>query len=269
MSHESHTNTPEKPQQSSIEIVYADHSEGNLRKVAEAVLASNGDIIAIEKIREGSFAMGTSEEKAGLAARMTDFISSESTITESAAAHFHTKEPFFTTLLNRLKGSDKTIALLDMGTDDPGYYLFRKARQLRLDVYDLNNSPHEENDLEWQGKLDDLVLDYQIAHAQQFEYREHIMLNQLTQLSQAHPGKKITAMMGASHTWVSHNIPGTIASSRIFVPSDKEAETYPPSVKMHFAHDVGMRALRFNLDKLGLSILDENGNLVSNPESQD
>lgn len=269
MSPESHTNTPEKLQQSSIEIVYADHSEANLRKVAEAVLASDGDIIAIEKIREGSFAMGTSEQKAELSARMTDFISSESTITQSASAYFHTKEPFFTTILNRLKGSDKTITLLDMGTDDPGYHLFRKTRQLRLDIYDLNNSPHDENDLEWQAKLDDLVLDYQIADAQQFEYREHIMLDQLIQLSQANPGKKITAMMGAAHTWVSHNIPDTIVSSRVFVPSDKEAETYPPSVKMHFAHSVGMRALRFNLDKLGLSILDENGNLVSNPESQE
>ena len=261
MSVESHTNTPEKPKESSIEIIYADHSEANLLKVADAVLSSGGDIIAIEKIREGSFGMGTLQEKAELSKRMTDFISPDSAITETAADYFHTDEPFFTTLLDKLKGSGKMVTLLDMGMDDPGYNLFRKTRQLRLSILEQYNMPHQESDNDWRSRLDDLMLDYQIAYAQQFEYRERIMRDQLVGLSQAHPGKKITAMLGAAHTWVSHNLPNSIASSRVFVPTDEEAHMYPPGMKMHFTHDVGIRALRFNLNSLGLSVLDDDGNL--------
>jgi hypothetical protein len=268
MDHESRINTFEKAQQSSIDIVYADHSEANLPRVAEAVLASNGDIIAIEKVREGSFAMGTSKEKADLSARMTDFISSKNSINESAADYFRTNEPFFTALLDGLKGSDKLITLIDMGTDDPGYYLFRKTRQLKLDILTLRNSLHHENDVKRQRQIDDLTLDYHIAFAQQLEYREQLMLNQLTQFSKNYPGKKITAMMGASHTWVSHHIPDTMSMSRIFVPAEEDAQTYPRSVKMRYDYDFDSRALRFSLDKLKLSILDENGNLKTNLNSQ-
>jgi hypothetical protein len=120
-----------QPAEVSIEFIYADHSPENLYSVAQAVLASDGDIIAIEKIREGSFGMGTAEEKVALSERMTSFLAADSQINESAAEYFQTDEPFFTALLDGLKGSGKRVVLLDMGTDDPGYSLYRKTQDAR------------------------------------------------------------------------------------------------------------------------------------------
>jgi hypothetical protein len=233
----------------SVEFIFADHSESNLGKVADAVLASDGDIIAIEKIREGSFGMGTSEEKVELAERMTRFIAAGSTTAQTASEYFHTDEPFFTKLLDSLKCSGKRIVLLDMGTDDEGYVHYQKG-QLARHAY--NES------VEASASNEDLFFDYEIATAQSDEYREKVMGDQITSLAEANPSLKITVMAGAMHTPLSHNISSAIKSNRKFVPTDEAIATYAPNEKMHFDRPWSdMRLIRFNLKKFGLSTLPE------------
>jgi hypothetical protein len=60
----------EQVRTSSVEFVFSDHSLENLLRVAEAVLATDPDVVAVEKIREGSFGMGTAEEKRQLSERI-------------------------------------------------------------------------------------------------------------------------------------------------------------------------------------------------------
>lgn len=254
--------TPENNRRSSIEIVYADHSPDNLPKVVEAVLLSGGDIIAIEKIRENSFGMGTDKEKNELSARMTEFIACDSNITESASSYFKTNEPFFTTLLDSLRGTGKQIVLLDIGTDDPGYVLYRRAAEAAAKAEIFNDGSLTDTEYNRQ-QLKDLLLDYQILAAQQYEYREHVMARQLAALAEVNQGKKITAMIGATHTWISHDISksGAIDITRVFVPTDKDATTYVPGEKMRYdAPYRDVRVLRFRLAELGLSVMDGDAN---------
>lgn len=269
MSPESHTTTIETPAKSSIEIIFVTHSEENLPRVAEAVLASDGDIIAIEKIREGTFGMGTSAQKAELSARMTDFLATDSEITASAAGYFQTDEPFFTAILDALRGTGKQIVLIDMGTDDPGYGLRQKSRAAAESIESLNDGTLEDTD-ENREMLDNMMVGYQIASAQEDEYRDHVMRSQLLQLAADNPGKKITAMIGATHTWVSHHMPDDVTTSRVFVPTVEEAARYAPPVKIIYDEYPynGTRLLRFNLKNIGLSMLDDNGNLKESPEEE-
>lgn len=255
--------TPENNRRSSIEIVYADHSPDNLPKVVEAVLLAGGDIIAIEKIRENSFGMGTDKEKNELSARMTEFIACDSNITESASSYFKTNEPFFTTLLDSLRGTGKRITLLDIGTDDPGYALYRETQKAAAEVAAFNEKRLADSE-DSRNQLEDLMLSYAIFAAQQDEYRERVMANQLSALAEANMGKKITAMIGARHTWISHEISKSQAVdvARVFVPTDEDATTYFLGQKMRYeAPYRDIRVLRVRLAELGLSVVDSNGEL--------
>ncbi len=232
----------------SIEFIFCNHARENLIKVANAVLASDGDIIAVEKIREDSFGMGTEEEKQLLSEQMTHFIAPDSDITQSASEYFQTDDPFFGYMLDELKGSGKRIVLIDMGTDSEGYEYRQNSQSTRF-AYAESLQQHADNS-------EDLQLDSQIAAAQSNEYREHVMKEQLTSLAQANPGLKITVMAGAMHTPMSHNLDPFIRSTRIFVPSDKEEAAYSPGEKMRFEEPwLTERILRFNLEALGLSTI--------------
>jgi hypothetical protein len=100
-----------------------------------------------------------------------------------------TEEPFFTRLLEGLRGKDKRIVLIDMGTDDPGYSLYREVRE-KIQAYAAKleeDQPHSE---QWQSECSDLLLDYQIASARENEYRELVMENQVRSLAEDNPGKR-------------------------------------------------------------------------------
>jgi len=239
----------------SIDFIFADHSPENLPKIIDALVQSDGDIIAIEKIREGTFGMGTTAEKADLSRRMTEFLSSNTPITESAAEYFNTNEPLFTGLLDKLRESGKRIVILDMGTDDPGFSIYKRTVELREEyVRKLRERQQGGNITE--EELKDLALDCKIAIAQSFEYREHVMENQLKEIAKNNPGQKITVMMGAAHTPVSHTMRSEFDTSRTFVPTDEDELLYPSGVKMRFENNLHVRMLRFNLNKLGLSVVD-------------
>lgn len=237
-----HDNDP-RPTSASVDFIFVDHSEGNLPRVAQAVLASDGDIIAIEKIREGSFGMGTAEEKAHLSELMTRFIAVDNPIGQSAREYFQTEEPFFTQLLDGLKGSGKQIVLIDMGTDDAGYVHHQRnvtARHTCSESLQTNPDASE-----------DSLLDYIIAAAQSYEYREHVMSEQIASLAHAHPEKKITVMAGARHTQLSHRV-----GARTFVPTEEESATHEHGQRVRFDEvETKIRKIRFNLKKLGLSVL--------------
>jgi len=250
----------------SIDFVFSNHSEENLSRVVEAVIASDGDIIAIEKVLEGSFAMGTTEEKQALSERMTDFIAVDSAIEASASEHFDTEHPFFTQLLDGLKGSGKKIVLIDMGTDDPGYYLHRND-QKALQAYNAKvGEEHTKDDFEaWNAECNDLGLVYQIASARDSEYREHIMADQLASLADENPGQKITVMAGASHTPMGYSLRCGYKVTRTFVPTKEELADYAPGQKMRFSFTIAqMRLLRLHLSELGISTLDENNKVIPN-----
>lgn len=251
-----------QPQISAIDYVFCNHSEENLARVTDAVLASDGDIIAIEKIREGSFGMGTAEEKRQLSERMTHFIAADSDITQPASEYFETDEPFFTQLLDSLKGSNKRIILIDMGTDDPKYSLYRKTRETAT-TYVAKIEEDQPQDEQWQTECDDLRLDYQIAAARENEYREFVMQSQITALVADNPGRKITVMAGAMHTPISYGISRLFDVTRIFVPAAKEAAAYGPGERMRFGRmSSQIRMLRLNLGRFGLSTLDKNAELI-------
>ena len=262
MNHETGTlNKAERDNKAgSIDFIYSDHSLENLPKIAEALINSDGDIIAIEKIREGSFGMGTAEEKAELSRRMTEFLSSKSNITQSASEYLDTNEPLFTALLDRLKGSDKRIVIIDMGTDDPGYAYYRRSVELRLRYAEMIDELERGANIS-EAELDNLEMDYKIAMAQCYEYREHVMEGQLRALTEENPEAKITVMMGASHTPVSHNMKSNFDTSRNFVPTDEDEALYPKGVKMDFGASSEIRSIRFRLGEFGLSVVDQPGDI--------
>lgn len=256
----------ERPKRAAIEYVFCDHSPENLSKIVDALIASDGDIIAIEKVREGSFGMGTAEEKADLSRRMTEFLSSGSDITETAAQYFGTDDPLFTKLLDTLRGSDKRIVLIDMGTDDEGYYLRRASQECREAYNRKFNAPVAHDDT-WKAELKELALEYQIASAQECEYRELVMGQQIESLACDNQESKITVMMGALHTPVSYDTNRRPNVSRTFVPTDEAAAAYAPSEKMRFGSGAGIRALRLNLKTFGLSVLDGDNKLITHMSS--
>ncbi len=252
----------ERPKRAAIEYVFCEHSLKNLSKIVDALIASDGDIIAIEKVREGSFGMGTAEEKADLSRRMTEFLSSDSDITETAAQYFGTDDPLFTKLLDALRGSDKRIVLIDMGTDDEGYFL-REASQECREAYNRKFNAPVAHDDTWKAELWELADEYQIASARECEYREFVMGEQIESLARDNPESKITVMMGASHTPVSYGKNRQFDVSRTFVPTDEAAAAYAPIEKMRFGSSTYTRALRLNLNRLGLSVFDEDNKLIT------
>ena len=246
------------PDETLIEYVLVDHSPENQYKIADILIGLDSDIIAIEKIKQGSFGTGTAEEKNDLSNRMTEFMATGNNITESAAEYFPAAELLFTKLLDTLKGSGKRIVLIDIGTDDEGYYIYERMVELRNEYSEKYHDKSISRE-----ELKELYLNCQIASAQANEYRESVMKRQIATLAENNPGSKIAVTTGAIHTSVSHDMNQNINTSRIFVPTDDEAATYKHGEKMRFRDGYRYeRAIQFNLRSLGLSVLDERGMLI-------
>jgi hypothetical protein len=89
------------------------------------------------------------------------------------------------------------------------------------------------------------------------------MANQLAALAEENPGTKITAMMGALHTPVSHELSRRYQTVRTFVPRPEETQSYQPIERMRFDENQDtVRKLRLSLKDMGLSVLDDNNSLV-------
>lgn len=247
--------TEKSANSTAIDFIYSDHSPENLSKIVDALIESNGDIIALEKIREGSFGTGTVEEKKELSKQMTDFLDPDSTIEESAEEYFPGADPLFVGLLNRLKGSGKQIVIIDMGTDDPGYHYYADSIRLREKYVEKFEEYQQGGDVT-REELENLTFDVRISMAQSYEYREHVIEGQLRELASRNPDAKISVMLGAMHTPVHHGMVNDYDVSRKFIPTDEDEALYSHGVKMRFEHAVPVRTLRFRLGELGLSVVD-------------
>lgn len=228
-----------------VEFVYCDHGKDNLDRVADAVIKSGGDVIAIEKIAEGSFGTGTRQEKADLSEAMTRFISLGSVTQEEAGEYFGIEEPFFEKILNSLRGSGKIIRLIDMATDDKEYDYYREVLLARKRHSESASPENYQN----------LV----IASALSNEQREYVMARQIESLVQDNPGSKITVMAGAVHTPISHELRSSgLSVRRIFVPTLEEELNFAgtPEVMRYTGRSRDVRQVRFELSKSGFSTIE-------------
>jgi hypothetical protein len=201
---------------------------------------------------------------------VSEFIAVGADIPQTAKEYFQTDDPFFTRLLDGLKGSGKRVVLIDMGTDDPNYHL--RAEDVRAN--DALNAhierAGEHPDDKWWRVYDSLLLEYKIADARSNECREHVMRGQVEELlATSVPGSRITIMAGVVHTPISYRSsqlrytdidgnPVRASVSRTFVPTaEAEASLDGSRVRIQFnPRDRDIRHLTQNLKRFGLSTLD-------------
>jgi hypothetical protein len=234
-----------------VDFFFCNHSTENLPKIADALITSDADIFAIEKIREGTFGMGTEQEKKELSERMTSFIAADNPTAQTAGEYFGTQEPLFTLLLDGLKGSGKKIVLLDMGIDNEQFPVYSNRVAVRQSYIDSQKDPSVT-----QEELDDLEIDNAIAGAQSNEVREVLMEQQIMQLVEENPDAKISVMVGALHTAISFNMRSLAKTKRHFILSDAEESRLEHGKKIRFS-DQGCqsRAMRLKLGNIGLSLV--------------
>lgn len=211
-----------------VDFIFSEHTPGNLSHSLELVQETNPGIIAIES--PGI----TEEERIQAEAEINRII-------HAAAPHaimtqgFNQLATHHQTIASALFGSEATIKLIDINSDDPDFVAI-VAPALEAETESIRNEDDPS-----------LYNQYIELYARSNAFRESLMTEQITEILLDNPDKNVAVLLGAAHTPVHHAISQIAPSARIFDPEPRskpwatgEKMTYPDATK-------DIRAARFKL----------------------
>ncbi len=239
------------PETAELHFVLCDHSVSNYERILDAVERAHPDMIAVELAGEDDLSR----------------FDMESEVNRQLAGH----EPgefaedigwLEEDIIARFRGEGIRYVAIDADLDSEGGQLVAKANSNRVlyEKYHDDTSP--------------AAAAFRRHYAEQYIdttvrgdiIREEVMADQLEELADKYPGKRIAVIIGMVHDGVADDIDDDIPVSRVYVPKAADEERLSQGERGRFTrYELGQRALALgtmNLSEVMAFCLDEDGRFI-------